>query len=177
MSMMADVVNCSVVGLSFDFVLLNFLGFVSYATYTCTLYANGDVRESYRDRHHGQGNGVRCDKPHKLRVPLRQAAGCFDLVKHLSSSSLAWVSTGTSGLTCCRLCCRINDVIFALHACVATAVVIGQCCVYERGGQRLSRTCLASVASLLLGCCGLLAAAQSSMFPEVQTLDGDLPLT
>ena len=49
--------------------------------------------------------------------------------------------------------------------------MIGQCCVYERGGQRLSRTCLASVASLLLGCCGLLAAAQSSMFPEVRTLD------
>ncbi len=69
------------------------------------------------------------------------------------------------------MCRRINDVIFALHACVATAVVIGQCCVYERGGQRLSRTCLVSVASLLLGCCGLLAAAQSSVFPEVQTLD------
>lgn len=50
------------VGLSFDFVLLNFLGFVSYAAYTCTLYADVDVRETYRERHHGQGNGVRCDK-------------------------------------------------------------------------------------------------------------------
>jgi PQ loop repeat len=66
--------SCSVIGLSFDFVLLNFLGFVSYAAYTCTLYADVDVQETYRDRHHGQGNGVRCDEPH---IEGAGASGCW----------------------------------------------------------------------------------------------------
>ncbi|XP_036613944.1 cystinosin [Trichosurus vulpecula] len=40
-----------------------------------------------------------------------------------------------------------NDVFFSLHAVVLTLVVIGQCCLYERGSQRVSR---ASVGFLVL---------------------------
>jgi len=32
----------------------------------------------------------------------------------------------------------INDVVFALHAVVATIIIIIQCCIYERGQQRVS---------------------------------------
>ena len=52
-------VPCSVVGLSFDFVLLNMLGFLSYVVYCLALYADEGVQREYRDRHHGQRNGVR----------------------------------------------------------------------------------------------------------------------
>ncbi|XP_033736970.1 cystinosin-like [Pecten maximus] len=34
---------------------------------------------------------------------------------------------------------QLNDVIFALHAVFVTIITICQCCVYERGGQRISR--------------------------------------
>lgn len=47
------------VGLSFDFVLLNMLGFLSYVVYCLAMYADEGVRREYRDRHHGQSNGVR----------------------------------------------------------------------------------------------------------------------
>lgn len=114
----------SVVGLSSDFVLLNFMGFLAYVLYTCTLYANEDVREMYRKRHEGQGNGV-----------------------------------------------RINDVVFALHACAATLVTIVQCFIYESGSQKLSHTCMAIAATIVAGCGGLFAAAQSSMISRVETLD------
>ncbi|XP_037025416.1 cystinosin homolog [Bradysia coprophila] len=44
----------------------------------------------------------------------------------------------------------INDVVFALHAVVATIVIIIQCCVYERGEQRVS-----ILARIILGVYGI----------------------
>lgn len=44
----------------------------------------------------------------------------------------------------------INDVVFALHAVVATIVIIIQCCIYERGQQRVS-----TLARILLGVYGI----------------------
>lgn len=49
----------SVVGLSFDFVLLNIIGFAAYSIYTLAFFAWEPARELYRLRHHGQNNGVR----------------------------------------------------------------------------------------------------------------------
>lgn len=34
---------------------------------------------------------------------------------------------------------QLNDVIFALHAVFVTIITILQCCIYERGGQKISR--------------------------------------
>ncbi|XP_060081480.1 cystinosin-like [Ylistrum balloti] len=34
---------------------------------------------------------------------------------------------------------QLNDVIFALHAVFVTIITICQCCMYERGGQRISK--------------------------------------
>ncbi|XP_046550260.1 cystinosin-like [Haliotis rubra] len=36
---------------------------------------------------------------------------------------------------------QLNDVIFTLHAVFVTVVTIGQCFIYERGGQKVSRVC------------------------------------
>ncbi|OWF56316.1 cystinosin-like isoform X2 [Mizuhopecten yessoensis] len=40
---------------------------------------------------------------------------------------------------------QLNDVIFALHAVFVTLITICQCCIYERGGQKISK-----ISSLLL---------------------------
>eukprot|EP00208_Stichococcus_sp_RCC1054_P007514 CAMPEP_0206135104 /NCGR_PEP_ID=MMETSP1473-20131121/468_1 /ASSEMBLY_ACC=CAM_ASM_001109 /TAXON_ID=1461547 /ORGANISM="Stichococcus sp, Strain RCC1054" /LENGTH=342 /DNA_ID=CAMNT_0053526841 /DNA_START=340 /DNA_END=1368 /DNA_ORIENTATION=+ len=114
----------SVVGLSFDFVLLNLLGFLSYGAYCLALYLNEDVRREYRVRHFGQDNGV-----------------------------------------------RLNDLIFALHASGATLIVVIQCFIYERGGQLLSRTCLAMAGGILAVCGALWAAARSPALHHFQDLD------
>jgi len=37
---------------------------------------------------------------------------------------------------------QLNDVFFALHAVVATLITIFQCLIYDRGGQRISYTCI-----------------------------------
>ena len=49
----------SVVGLSFDFVLYNSIGFLCYAVYACTLFVSGSVRAEYARRHHGGIPSVR----------------------------------------------------------------------------------------------------------------------
>ncbi|XP_054714296.1 cystinosin-like [Uloborus diversus] len=41
---------------------------------------------------------------------------------------------------------EINDVVFAVHATFATAVCIGQCFIYERGDQLISKTTVAALA-------------------------------
>lgn len=35
---------------------------------------------------------------------------------------------------------QINDLVFAVHAMLATSITIGQCFIYERGDQRVSFT-------------------------------------
>lgn len=107
------------------------------------------------------------------------ASGMFAMIRPHMFAGVSDNFLCASGSLKCSVQCRdhhllrrrINDVIFALHACAATALVIGQCFVYERGNQKLSHTCLAITAAIVLGCCGLLVAAQSSMVPEIQTLD------
>ncbi|XP_035219382.1 cystinosin-like [Stegodyphus dumicola] len=41
---------------------------------------------------------------------------------------------------------EVNDVVFAVHAVFATAVTIGQCFIYERGNQLISKTTVAVLA-------------------------------
>jgi cystinosin len=44
---------------------------------------------------------------------------------------------------------QINDVVFALHAFVATSVCIFQCVIYDRAGQVVSRWCKAVMAAVV----------------------------
>ena len=92
-------VRKSVVGMSFDFQLLNLVGFACYASYNVSYYW---VHEIHVDYHHKHG----FDKD----IPV-----------------------------------RINDVIFALHAELLTAITFAQIFFYERGDQRFHPVTLVAV--------------------------------
>ncbi|XP_021926700.1 cystinosin homolog isoform X2 [Zootermopsis nevadensis] len=83
----------SVVGLNFDFLSLNIVGFVLYSLFNCGLYWITEIEEEYMRRY----------------------------------------PTGLNPV-------QVNDVVFSLHASVATVITIIQCFVYERGSQRVSWT-------------------------------------
>eukprot|EP00756_Hemistasia_phaeocysticola_P004880 Hpha_TRINITY_DN13057_c0_g1::TRINITY_DN13057_c0_g1_i1::g.69201::m.69201/K12386/CTNS; cystinosin len=83
-------VRKSVVGMSFNFVFLNLVGFACYSAYNCAYYWVGSIQDEYKDKHNGKSNVV-----------------------------------------------RANDVFFALHAVLLTAVTGFQIFIYERGDQRL----------------------------------------
>ncbi len=51
----------SVVGLSFDYVLLNVVGFACYSSFTCALFFSPELREEYERAHAGHAPAVRVD--------------------------------------------------------------------------------------------------------------------
>lgn len=48
----------SVVGLSFDYVSLNLMGFIGYSIFNVAFYFDSGVQQQYRLKHHGHGNAV-----------------------------------------------------------------------------------------------------------------------
>lgn len=93
----------SVVGLNFDFLALNIVGFLMYFLFNAGLFWNKYIQAEYFIRF-----------PQGLNPVL------------------------------------INDVVFALHAMVATLVTIVQCYFYERAQQRVS-----NIARIILGIFGI----------------------
>lgn len=83
----------SVVGLNFDFLALNVVGFFLYGLFNCGLYWIAEIEEEYFERYPRGLNPV-----------------------------------------------QINDIVFALHAVVATVLTIIQCFIYERENQKVSWT-------------------------------------
>ena len=51
----------SVVGLSFDFVVLNEVGFLCYALFNCVLFFNASAKRDYAASHGGEASGVRAN--------------------------------------------------------------------------------------------------------------------
>lgn len=93
----------SVVGLNFDFLALNIVGFAMYGIFNMALFWDPNIQDEYF---------------------LRNPRGLNPVL--------------------------INDVVFAIHALLATAITIGQCFIYERGDQRVSTT-----ARIILGIFGV----------------------
>ncbi|KAF5298132.1 hypothetical protein FQA39_LY02556 [Lamprigera yunnana] len=89
----------SVIGLNFDFLVLNIVGFALYSTFNLGLYTIPEVEKEYFVRYPRGLNPV-----------------------------------------------KINDIVFAVHAFVATFITILQCFIYERGDQRVS-----VIARIILG--------------------------
>jgi len=83
----------SVVGLNFDFLSLNIVGFVLYSLFNCGLFWIKEIEDEYMRR----------------------------------------FPTGLNPV-------QVNDVVFSLHAALATVITITQCFLYERGNQRVSWT-------------------------------------
>eukprot|EP01064_Diplonema_japonicum_P008790 TRINITY_DN161_c5_g1_i1.p1 TRINITY_DN161_c5_g1~~TRINITY_DN161_c5_g1_i1.p1 ORF type:complete len:344 (+),score=25.45 TRINITY_DN161_c5_g1_i1:43-1074(+) len=84
-------VRKSVIGLSFDFQVLNLVGFLCYSAFTISLFYIEYMRDEYRLMYDGSNPSV-----------------------------------------------RENDVVFATHAVVLTAVTCSQIVIYEKGGQRVN---------------------------------------
>lgn len=93
----------SVVGLNFDFLALNLLGFIMYTIFNTALLWSPYIEAEYFVRNPRGLNPV-----------------------------------------------QVNDVVFAVHAILVTALTIGQCFRYERGDQRVSTT-----ARIILGIFGV----------------------
>lgn len=93
----------SVIGLNFDFLSLNIVGFSLYGLYNIGLFWVDTVQEQYMEQH---PRGV---------IPV-----------------------------------QVNDVFFPIHAVFACGVTIIQCIIYERGGQKVSKGCLALLVVILL---------------------------
>lgn len=107
----------SVVGLNFDFLALNIVGFLMYGIFNMGLFWDPYIQNEYFERNPRGLNPV-----------------------------------------------QVNDVVFALHAMLATAVTIVQCFMYERAEQRVSWTArvilgvfaVALVVFLILGGTGVI---------------------
>ncbi|XP_047402301.1 cystinosin isoform X1 [Sciurus carolinensis] len=93
----------SVIGLSFDFVALNLMGFVAYSVFNIGLLWVPYIKEQFLLKY---PNGVN---------PVDS-----------------------------------NDVFFSLHAVALTLIVIMQCCLYERGSQRVSQPAIGFLVLLWL---------------------------
>ncbi|XP_072382924.1 cystinosin [Diabrotica undecimpunctata] len=83
----------SVVGLNFDFIALNVVGFSLYSLFNLGLYYIPEIRDEYAHRYPRGLNPV-----------------------------------------------KVNDIVFAVHAFIATILTIIQCFIYEREDQRVSTT-------------------------------------
>lgn len=102
----------SVIGLHFDFLSLNIVGFFMYSLFNVCLYWAPVIQRQYFLRHPFGVNPV-----------------------------------------------QLNDVIFSLHAFFACSIQVLQCCIYERGDQRISKTAkgilsgiaMASILMVILG--------------------------
>uniref|UniRef100_A0A8D1M8C1 Cystinosin n=1 Tax=Sus scrofa TaxID=9823 RepID=A0A8D1M8C1_PIG len=107
----------SVVGLSFDFVALNLMGFVAYSVFNIGLLWVPYIKEQFL---------------------LKYPNGVNPVVS--------------------------NDVFFSLHAVALTLVVLVQCCLYERGNQRVSWPAISFlVLSWLFTLTALIVAAVGSI--------------
>lgn len=114
----------SVVGLNFDFLALNIVGFLMYFLFNAGLFWNKYIQVQ-----------IHSDK-------------CIALIYfHIFFKFQAeYFNRNPQGLNPVL----INDVVFALHAMVATLVTIFQCYFYERAEQRVS-----NVARIILGIFGI----------------------
>ncbi|KAJ4959552.1 hypothetical protein NE237_026663 [Protea cynaroides] len=87
----------SVVGLNFDFLVLNLTKHSSYLIYNASLFFSHVVQRQYRNKYgHGE------------MIPV-----------------------------------AANDVAFSIHAVLLTAITLFQVFIYERGDQKISKTCIA----------------------------------
>ncbi|XP_059641317.1 cystinosin homolog [Cornus florida] len=108
----------SVVGLNFDFVVLNLTKHSSYLIYNASLFFSPVVQRQYHQKYGFQE-----------MIPV-----------------------------------ALNDVAFSIHAVLLTAFTLFQITIYERGNQRVSKTCITivSVAWLSAAACVFIALPSHS---------------
>lgn len=131
----------SVVGLSLDFQLLNLLGFACYAIYNSALYWSPVVRQEYARQHGGDLPAV-----HRNDVIFSLHATLITVVT-LVRKGRAERSAGGDPRG------RRRDPNTLTHLALQV-----QCCVHDRGGQRLSSAAVLGVVGTALVCAAYGAA-------------------
>ncbi|MQL89462.1 hypothetical protein Taro_022038 [Colocasia esculenta] len=106
----------SVVGLNFDFLVLNMTKHTSYLIYNAALYFSPVIQRQYHEKY-----GFGEVEVGYLRLGLDRR----------------WVSL--VGM----IPVAANDVAFSIHAVLLTAFTIFQVLIYDRGTQKVSKTCTA----------------------------------
>lgn len=108
----------SVFGLSFDYQLLNLVGFGCYAIFNVTTFFHTQIRSEYIDAHHGDSPSV-----------------------------------------------EVNDVFFAIHAFILTAITMVQVFLYRRSGETFAKWSLALSTGFVLAV--VVYAIVSALSPDV----------
>ncbi len=101
-------------GVSVDFAVVNFIGFICYASYTCCFYWNKTIQDMYRERNHHEGTGANDIDSH--------ADGNYESIFDDSSSQG-------------NITVQSNDVAFAIHAVILSSVWLIQLITY--GGTKM----------------------------------------
>ncbi|KOB57797.1 Cystinosin, partial [Operophtera brumata] len=114
-------VKKSVVGLNFDFLALNIMGFTLYSLFNCGLFFSKAIQTEYFERHPRGHNPVLLNDVffslHAAFATLVTITQCFlyEFERHPRGHNPV----------------LLNDVFFSLHAAFATLVTITQCFLYE----------------------------------------------
>lgn len=95
--------NKSVKGFSFDYLVLNLLGFFCYSIFNVSMFTNAELQHEYLEKYGTDEGSV-----------------------------------------------RLNDVFFAVHALTFVIIQGIQCLIYDRGGQKISKTAWFILGLLLL---------------------------
>ncbi|KAK9903968.1 hypothetical protein WJX75_001565 [Coccomyxa subellipsoidea] len=95
----------TVVGISFDFSIYNFIGFVCYSTFNCALYFSPSIRREYRRWHGGYDSDVRAnDVAFSLHCNLMTVLGLTQIILFEKGgqkvSRLCWTACSLVGLVC-----------------------------------------------------------------------------
>ncbi|XP_019161306.1 PREDICTED: cystinosin homolog isoform X2 [Ipomoea nil] len=108
----------SVIGLNFDFVVMNLTKHTSYLIYNASLFFGSAVQRQYRQKY-----------------------GLDEMIPVAA-----------------------NDVAFSVHAVLLTAITLYQIVIYDRGNQKVSKSCTAivSVAWLAIAVCVFIAIPKHS---------------
>jgi cystinosin len=125
-------VRKSVEGLSVDFTVINFVGYVCYALYTSLLYWNPGIQKMYQERHMQQPQ----KQPQKQEYD--NAAGDTNETSHVDNGA--------------KITVQSNDVAFALHAVVLSGIWIYQLYHYGSLSCRNGKSSLGKTFAILIGC-------------------------
>ncbi|KAF9606099.1 hypothetical protein IFM89_023122 [Coptis chinensis] len=120
----------SVVGLNFDFLVLNLTKHSSYLIYNAVLFFSPTVQKQYHEKYGFNENA--------WEQIIRFAINTY--------GNFASVLLRDSDRVVCALQMipvAPNDVAFSIHAVLLTGITLIQVLIYDRGSQRVSRTCIA----------------------------------
>ncbi|KAF2316508.1 hypothetical protein GH714_041849 [Hevea brasiliensis] len=151
----------SVVGLNFDFVILNLTKHSSYLVYNASLYFSSAIQKQYFNKYGQKQRGHQ--KVSKIAIAIVfivwvAAAVCFFIALH-RHSWLWLISVFNSAIQKQyfdkygygeMIPVAANDVAFSMHAVLLTAITLLQIAIYDRGNQKVSTIAIAIVCAVWL---------------------------